>query len=312
MKTLLFISLLLITTLSAAMVTSHKTAGLEYPENSLEGFLYSLELPIDAIEFDVHFTADREIVLSHDPVLDDYNCFKKGDKRKVIIAQTNLKDILALNCYNDKVKKYYRVPTLDSILEAYINSGRNDIELNFEIKVLDKLIENWSRYKGMEHKSFHLSEKEMGELALKKVRSFGIDSNILFTTFSRDLLLQVKADKKENETFRYGLLFKGFYAPFLWPVIKYMERECFDSCWWPNWKNTYKWLIKHKIDVFMPNWEQLTQSTYNGGFRKYFQKEGRPFEMYPWTLNDEAQWETYETYDFDGMVTDLPSDYLKR
>lgn len=308
--TILLIFLFCVDTFS--IVTSHKTAGHEFPENSLEGFLYSLELPVDAIEFDVHFTFDKKMVLSHDPVLDDYNCFKKGSDKKIIIAKTLLKDVLAADCFNKKLKTKYKVPTLDSILNAFIESGRDDIELNFEIKVLDKLIENWSRYKGMDHDSFHLPEKEMGKLVLEKVRSLEINSNILFTTFSRDLLLYLKDNKKDDESFRYGLLFKGYYAPFLWPIIKYMKRECYNSCWYPNWRNTYNWMIKHKIDVFMPNWEQLIQSTYNAGFRKYFQEKERPFEIYPWTLNDEQNWNIADTYEFDGMVTDLPTKYLNR
>lgn len=313
MKTILLNVLVLTQFSSYAFLTSHKTAGWEYPENSLEGFVYSLELEVDAIEFDVHFTKDRKMVLSHDPVLDTYNCFKEGDHRKVIIAQTLLKDVQAINCYNKKVKQYFQVPTLDSVLQAYIDSGRTDIELNFEIKVLDRLIEVWERYEGMDHDSLHPPIEEMKEMAMAKIREFGISSNVLFTTFSRDLLLMLKADQRAGEDFRYGLLFKGNYAPLLWPVVKAMGRECFDSCWYPNYKNTYQWLVKHKIDAFLPNWEQLTHPVYKRSFKKHFQKdEKRPFEIYPWTLNTEEQWSVADTYQFDGIVTDVPSTLIER
>lgn len=297
---------------SIARVTSHKTAGLEFPENSLEGFKHSLELDIDAIEFDVHFTRDRVAVLSHDPVLDEFNCFREK-KEKVVISKVSLEEVQSIECFNSKLGKTYKVPTLESILRTYINSGRTDVELNIEIKVLDKLIEKWSRYKEMDHNGLHLSETEMAQLIYSILRKFKLRSNVLLTTFSRTLLLKLKSLKRDDEAYRYGLLFKGIYTPILYPLVKAKGLKCFDTCWWPNWKNTYKWLIKNKIDVFMPNWPQLNHSLYNKSFRRTFQKKGyRPFKIYPWTLNKEEDWEKLEGYNFDGVVTDKPTEYLLR
>lgn len=305
------IILFFLTFSSLARVTSHKTAGLEYPENTLEGFLYSLQLSVDAIEFDVHFTKDKHAVLAHDPVLDDKNCFKDIGKR-LIISQLTLKEIQNITCYNSKLKKDFVIPTLDEILMAFKESGRSDIELNFEIKVLDKLIEKSKRYKGMNHSLFHLDESEMANLSMNYLRKYDISSHVLFTTFSRSLLLKLKSLKQEGDEFRYGLLFKGVYSILLYPLVKFKGLECYDSCWWPNWKNTYQWLIENEIDVFLPNWPQLSHPLYNKRFKKVFQKDSRPFEIYPWTLNGEEDWIKSESYDFDGMITDLPSLYLRR
>ncbi|MCF8060209.1 MAG: glycerophosphodiester phosphodiesterase [Bacteriovoracaceae bacterium] len=299
-------------TLAGYVITSHKTAGLEYPENSLEGFIHSLDLDVDAIEFDVHYTKDREIVLTHDPVLDDYNCFKKGSNKKVIISQVNLEEIISITCFNEKLEKQYKIPTLDSVLEAYVNSGRNDIELNFEIKVWDELIQNWPRYATLDRRLFHIPENEMAELALKKVREFKIKSKILFTSFSRDLLMNLKKQQLDKEDFRYGLLFKGNYAPIrLGLLARILGYKCYEACWLPNWENTKNWLIKNEIDVFLPHFPQLTHSLYRKGFIKHFQKYKDPrFEIYPWTLNTEEEWLQSKEYQFDGMITDKPVKFL--
>lgn len=48
----------------------HRGAPREFLENTLSGFERALELGADAIELDVHATADGVVVVHHDPVLD--------------------------------------------------------------------------------------------------------------------------------------------------------------------------------------------------------------------------------------------------
>src|SRR6478609_1566660 len=48
------------------IVYAHRGAAAERPENTLPSFRRALELGADALETDVHLTADGEIVASHD------------------------------------------------------------------------------------------------------------------------------------------------------------------------------------------------------------------------------------------------------
>lgn len=48
----------------------HRGARGEAPENTLTGFRYGLELGLTAFEFDVHLTADDQLVVIHDPTVD--------------------------------------------------------------------------------------------------------------------------------------------------------------------------------------------------------------------------------------------------
>jgi glycerophosphoryl diester phosphodiesterase len=45
----------------------HRGACAERPENTLLSFAHALEIGVDAIETDVHMTADGHVVVSHDP-----------------------------------------------------------------------------------------------------------------------------------------------------------------------------------------------------------------------------------------------------
>jgi glycerophosphoryl diester phosphodiesterase len=52
------------------LVVAHRGASARAPENTLEAFRLAHEAGADAIELDVHLTADRELAVIHDETLD--------------------------------------------------------------------------------------------------------------------------------------------------------------------------------------------------------------------------------------------------
>jgi glycerophosphoryl diester phosphodiesterase len=52
------------------LIASHRGGALEWPENSPTSFANTAKLPVDQVEFDIHPTADGEIVVFHDATLD--------------------------------------------------------------------------------------------------------------------------------------------------------------------------------------------------------------------------------------------------
>lgn len=46
---------------------AHRGAAVELPENTMAAFVRALEYGVDALEMDVHVTADGHVVVSHDP-----------------------------------------------------------------------------------------------------------------------------------------------------------------------------------------------------------------------------------------------------
>ena len=107
-------------------IVSHKTAGLEYPENTLDGFIASLNMDVQAIEIDIHVTLDKQLVLHHDPVLHDHNCFNGNDHQDVVIAQTRLAELISIECINEKLEKPqpYQLPSLEGIFSLYLESDQ--------------------------------------------------------------------------------------------------------------------------------------------------------------------------------------------
>ena len=71
------------------LVVAHRGANTAAPENTLEAFRLAVEAGADAIELDVHLTADGELAVMHDETLD------RTTDRSGSIATLTMKEIRA-------------------------------------------------------------------------------------------------------------------------------------------------------------------------------------------------------------------------
>lgn len=291
------------------LVISHKTAGLEYPENAEEGFRASLAMDVGAIEMDVHMVRDGRIILHHDPVLSDYNCFAKGDKTRLIIAEQTLESLAALDCWNHKVNAPYRIATLDHFLEIYRDTGANK-KLLIEIKVWDELIENNPLHEGLDIGKMHYPDAEVARSVYSVLRRFPEVTNVQFNTFSRSLLLELRRQKRPGEPFEFGLLYKGHYSPVAMMIPALVTgSECYDFCWTPDYEEVRNWLDAHDINIFIPHFAQATSLPFRRGFQRHILRDSDQLTVIPWTLNEAKDWSKFETGGFDGILTDRPTGY---
>jgi glycerophosphoryl diester phosphodiesterase len=103
---------------------AHRGSPRERPENTLEGFLLALERGADAIELDVHCSADREVVVFHD--------FAVGG---LSVAGTSWKELAGID-----VGQGARMPRLADVLTAVGDRAMVYVELKgdrIEQDVLD-------------------------------------------------------------------------------------------------------------------------------------------------------------------------------
>src|SRR4051794_8964248 len=68
---------------------AHRGAKREFHENTVPAFQRAYELGADAVELDVHATADGVVVVHHDPAV-------RSGVRKVEIARTDWAELSAL------------------------------------------------------------------------------------------------------------------------------------------------------------------------------------------------------------------------
>ena len=96
-----------------ARIYAHRGASRELPENTMPAFRRALELGADALETDVHVTADGVVVTSHDP--DGARVF--GVARK--IAERPFSEVSA-----------WGMPSLEEVVRAFPG-----VPLNVDLKV---------------------------------------------------------------------------------------------------------------------------------------------------------------------------------
>jgi glycerophosphoryl diester phosphodiesterase len=109
------------------MIVGHRGARNLWPENSLSGFRKLMALGVDAVEFDVHETRDRQFVVIHDATLD------RTTERTGAIRDLRAADVLATRlrpepCPADDGEC---VPSLDAVLGLLRESA---LVLHIEIK----------------------------------------------------------------------------------------------------------------------------------------------------------------------------------
>ena len=143
----------------ATRVAAHRGGAGLWPENSLLAFRRALAPGVDALEFDLHMTADGELVVLHDPTLDrtSTGTGPVRDLKLADLAGVRLKT-------RDGTVTDERVPTFAGLLDL---ASPASVELLPEIKV----DANRQRYDSIEKKVLALL-RARGLLARTTIQAF--------------------------------------------------------------------------------------------------------------------------------------------
>lgn len=155
----------------------HRGAPREQPENSVPSFRRALELGVDALEMDVHLTADGHVVVSHDP---------SGQRtagvperiRSCTLKQVQSWELGSRTSAPDEPPRdggaAYRIPTLDEVLEEFPL-----VTLNVDIKQ---------------------TEPPMVEPLLAVVRRHQADPRVVLASFGASTMRAVRSGGFQGET----------------------------------------------------------------------------------------------------------------
>ncbi|MCK1427165.1 glycerophosphodiester phosphodiesterase family protein [Bradyrhizobium sp. 87] len=103
-------------------IAGHRGGRNLWPENSLTGFRNLCREGGDAVEFDVHQSADGGLVVIHDPLL-DRTTFESGP-----VGERTLRGLTAMRLRDAGDEC---IPTLDEVLDVF---SETTLELHIEIK----------------------------------------------------------------------------------------------------------------------------------------------------------------------------------
>lgn len=124
-------------------IIGHRGYLSKAPENTLASFELAVKLGVDAIEFDLHQTSDKKLIIHHDYTLG------RTDNGSGNIFQKSFKEISKIDAgsWFDKKFSNEKIPTPEEVFERFKDTIEYEIELKEStIEFLDKLIETVKKY----------------------------------------------------------------------------------------------------------------------------------------------------------------------
>ena len=140
-------------------IMAHRGYNKKYPENTLLSFRKAIEAKADYIELDVHFSADREIVVIHNGTTGNVA------NQNLIVKETNLDVLKSLD-----IGEGEKIPTLQEVFDLC----KGKIGINIEIKA-----------------------EELAEPVVKLVEKNGMIDDIIISSFIHSEVAQAKKLKPE-------------------------------------------------------------------------------------------------------------------
>ena len=144
------------------MIVGHRGIRNLYPENTLVSFRAALELRLDLIEFDVHFTKDKTLVVCHDGTIDRTT---NGTGRIRDMTLQELQSYDAGIVMGEQFAGEY-IPTLEEVLELMANADY-EVLLNVEIKDYDH---------------------EVVDATIAMLKRFGLDQRTVIACFNAEVI----------------------------------------------------------------------------------------------------------------------------
>jgi len=125
----------------AQMITAHRGASFDAPENTVAAFELAWKQGADAIEGDFYLSADQKIVCIHDK-----DTLRTAGTKK-LVESTSLEDLRMLEYGNWKDASFRGepIPTLDQVLATVPEGKTFVIELKSDVRIVPFLVDELKR-----------------------------------------------------------------------------------------------------------------------------------------------------------------------
>ncbi|MDP8024039.1 MAG: glycerophosphodiester phosphodiesterase [Nitrososphaeria archaeon] len=192
------------------LLFGHRGARGLAPENTLPAFDLALQYGMDGVELDVHESADGEIIVMHDELVD------RTTNGNGYIKEMTLEQIKSLDAGIKFSPKYAgtKVPTLSEVFERY----REKFLYKVEIK------HSYEYYPGIEEK------------VLETIEKFHLKKNVQIISFDFNALKRIRELDRDIDV---GLIIEGRPRWFV-DIAKKLEAK---------WIQAFQGLVYSKDDV---------------------------------------------------------------
>ena len=257
----------------------HRGARGMFPENTLPAFMAALQQGVTTIELDVVITADKQVLVSHEPYLSPEICLGLEGEEIKNEKQYNLYkmmyvDVAACDCgskmherFPEQVKVKINKPLLRDVIvqvEDFIkNKTKYEVDYNIEIKSV----------KGEEG----ISQPDVNvfsDLVIQLIDEYLPLDRVVIQSFDFRVLQYIK---KKYPQVRLALLIENKLS----------------------WEENIKQL-GFTPEIYSPYYQLLTEE------RIKAIKQTR-MRVIPWTVNDASEMLKLKTWGVDGLITDYPN-----
>lgn len=266
-------------------IEGHRGARGLAPENTIPSFLKALEYDVDTLELDVVISADKKVVVSHEPYFSHIISLDPSGKP---ISKEREKDNNIYKLSYAEIKKF----DVGSI-------GNKDFPGQMKMKVRKPLLKD----------VFEAVQKYIKKNKLKQVR----------------YNIEIKSNEAGDNTFHPApaVFAKMIYDEILKnKMVKNVIVQSFDV---RPLQELRKLPVKLPLALLVGNKDGIEKSLERLGFQpdtysphyslvdaeliKYCRE--RNMKIVPWTVNEIADLERMKTFDLDGIITDYPDRAVK-
>jgi glycerophosphoryl diester phosphodiesterase len=266
-------------------IQGHRGARGYLPENTIQGFLEAIRMGVNGIEMDVVISKDKQVVVSHEPWMNDLFCRKpdglpveKNSSASYNLYQMTFAEIASFDCglkgnpsFPDQKKLRASKPLLRDVITAVEGllerEDRDGITYNIEIKSEPDL-----------YGSFQPEPGEFADLVMNEIGRHTIKGDFYISSFDPGILRSVK---KKYPGVKIGLLVENNLS--------------LDE----NITN-----LGFKPDIFSPYFDQVNAALLT-------ELRNRQIALNTWTVNETDDMKKLVALGVDGIISDYPDRLVK-
>ncbi len=287
----------------------HRGARGLLPENTLPAFEAALDLGVTTLELDLHYTQDGEVVVWHDPILDDTKCRlpdepadptapdPKNPLRRIFISQQPLSVIQSyvcdLNPDKDRFPEQtavsmpltqtdYRIVTLDELFDFVAQYASSDLKTEAQRDNAVHVQFNIETKRDPDHPEYIDDGFTGGEAG-------PFEHAILEIVNGRSLTNRVIVQSFDHRSLR---------------TIRELDSQIRLAALTTRGEAKIDVYAAYKFNIWSPNQRDVTAEL-------VAQAHEEGLLVIPWTVNDPDDMQRFIDWGVDGLISDYPDRLLK-
>lgn len=267
-------------------VQGHRGCRGLYPENSIPGFFYALELGVTTLEMDVVITKDEQVILSHEPFISRQICLgldgeelTEDEEEKLNIYKMEYDEVAQYDC-GTKPHPYFPEQKKMQVSKPLLTDVINEIEDYIDKNDLDPVFYNIETKTTPEGDGEHHPAPEFFiDLLMDAIQQFDIENRVIIQSFD---VRTLQAMKQYYPEYKLALLVGGEQD---------INRQLVELGFTP--------------EIVSPHYSHLKKEDLGLEIAK------EQIELIPWTVNEVNDMEWLIEHGTKSIITDYPDRLIK-